>query len=120
MTPSERRGLGVSRIANARQIWPTQITPERLAWAGNGGCFLTQFRMIKNYQNRKSQKQFIKLLKSTDEVMVETGMRLAFSERTATATGGQRIERIQDIDTDLKCDLNPDIIYLFNATDNEP
>ena len=71
---------------------------------------VTQFCMIENYQNRKIQKQFIKLLKSTDEVMVEIRTRLAFSERTATATGGQRIERIQDIDIDLKCDLNLDII----------
>ena len=40
MTPSERRGLGVSRIANARQIWPTHCTPARRAWAGNGDAIL--------------------------------------------------------------------------------
>ena len=52
--------------------------------------------------------------------MVETAARLAFSERRGMPVADQRIRQFKGFFAGMKCDLNPDIISLFNATDHEP
>lgn len=75
--------------------------------------------MIENHSNQKSQKQFIKLLKSTDERMVETASGLLLSEITGIPVVVKCIHQTEVVFKSLMCDLKPDVIFLFNTTDKE-